>query len=196
MNIDVFLKNLGISDHPGLRVDLRLEGYRDFTFGCRIITGEPEAEDLAHELAHAAQFGARHFRRRARVYGFNFRMRQVEVDGELYDEPITTQGTLRELQTSAYQAHLLEFAGVPVDHDSYFEAVARTLNFFMKDWYWVPGDSNEERMAWCVQQGKAFYAQTRPETVLRRLRKWLDKTEKHLALRGKTKRQRRKLCSR
>jgi len=197
MNIDVFLQNLGIANHPGLRVEPRQEGYKNFTFGCRVIPGEPDVEDLAHELAHAAQFGARHFRQRARAYGFNFRMRQVLADdGELWDEPITPQATLRELETSAYQAHLLELAGVSVDHEALFNAAARTMTFFMRDWYCVPGESEAERLAWCVQQANAFYAARKPEAVVRRLRKWLDKTEKHLALQGKTTRQRRKLCSR
>lgn len=176
MKINTFLKKLGIAGHPGLRVDPKLEGYQDFTFGCRAGPVEPNVNDLAHELAHAAQFGPRYFKFRAFKHGFQFRMRQVELLGRFYSEPSTPQATTRELDTFAYQAHLLQLAGVKLDLDKHFEEAADILTRFMPDWWAVPGDTSAERKAWCVAQGKRFYERRKPQTVLNRLRGWLDLT--------------------
>jgi hypothetical protein len=184
MKINTFLKNLGIADHPGLRVALNREGYQDYTFGCSVVYGKPSVRTLAHELAHAAQFGPRNFRFRAFEYGFNFRLRKVILLGQFYSEPRTPQATRRELETFAYQAHLMELAGVAFSRDTLFRHAASLLTRFMADWHCVPGKSDVERRAWCVEQANAFYARRKPATVLRRLNGWLDETEKRLALQG------------
>ncbi|KVP75126.1 hypothetical protein WJ96_05025 [Burkholderia ubonensis] len=184
MKINVFLKNLGIADHPGLRVELKRSGYQDYTFGCRVLYGRPTVKDLAHELAHAAQFGPRNFRYRAFEHGFDFRLRKVLLLGQYYSEPRTHQATRRELETFAYQAHLMELAGVVFCRDKLFLHAASLLTRFMADWHCVPGNSAAERRAWCVEQANAFYARRKPETVLRRLKGWLDETEKHLVAQG------------
>jgi hypothetical protein len=180
MKIDTFLENLGIAYHPGLRIERRLMGYENFTFGCRV-TLCPSARHLAHELGHAAQFGPKHFARRARQYGFNFKMRTVEVADEVCDEPNTAHATVRELETFAFQAHLLELAGVRINHANHFKHAARIMTNHMPDWYCVPGESEAERFKWCVQKAKALYARARPDDVLARLKGWLDETAKHLA---------------
>lgn len=184
MHINTFLANLGIAAHPGLRVASDQEGYRNYTFGCRVVYGKPAVKHLAHELAHAAQFGPRYFRYRAFDYGFNFRLRKVYILGQYYAEPRTAQATRRELETFAYQAHLMELAGVKFCRDTLFRHAAGVLTRFMADWHCVPGKSDVERRAWCVEQVNAYYARRKPETVLRRLTGWLDETEKYLAEQG------------
>lgn len=181
MKIDTFLENLGIADHPGLRIERRLMGYENFAFGCRITLCQPSARHLAHELGHAAQFGPKHFSRRARQYGFNFKMRTVDVVGTICVEPDTAQATVRELETFAFQAHLLELAGVRVNHARYFRRAALIMTNHMPDWYAVPGESEAERFKWCVQKAKALYTRTPADVVLARLKGWLDETAKHLA---------------
>ncbi len=180
MKIDVFLQNLGISGHPGLRVSRRSEGYRNYTFGCRAGPCKANVRDLAHELAHAAQFGPRSFKNRAFEYGFDFRMRQVLVLGRYYSEPRTPQATLRELDTFAYQAHLMELAGIKLDRSRFFKHAADLMTRFMTDWYCVPGDDEQARKAWCMERVNALYARRKPETVLRRLKGWLDETQVRL----------------
>lgn len=180
MKIEVFLQNLGIANHPGLRVSHRLQGYWNFTFGCRAGPVRANICDLSHELAHAAQFGPRYFKARASETGFSFRLRKVLVLGSYYDEPITAKATLRELDTFAYQAHLLEMAGVRFDRASFFKHAAHLMTSYMPDWYCVPGASTDARMVWCVERANAFYARRKPHTVLRRLIGWLDETERYL----------------
>lgn len=185
MKIDTFLENLGIADHPGLRIDRRLMGYENFTFGCTITYRKASARLLAHELGHAAQFGPQHFARRARPYGYVFKMRTITVEGMrgpvICDEPVTAQSTVRELETFAFQAHLLELAGIRVDHYRYFRHVARLMTFHMPDWGSVPGETEADRFKWCVAKAKALYTRTPAEVVLARLKGWLDETAKHLA---------------
>ncbi|KVP16968.1 hypothetical protein [Burkholderia ubonensis] len=186
MKIDTFLQNLGIAEHPGLRVDKKLMGYRDYTFGCRVTYSRPTVRHLAHELAHAAQFGPRNFRYRAHPYGFEFRSRRIFLLGQFYHEPRTAKATLRELDTFAYQAHLMELAGVRFNRERLFRHAARLMTAYMHDWHCVPGNSAAQRKTWCVAQLNAFYARRKPETVLRRLHGWLDATEKHLAQPGES----------
>lgn len=180
MKIDDFVIKLGISDHPGFRLDQNLSGYRDYTFGCRAGPGRKNLLDLAHELAHAAQFGPRYFRYRASEHGFIFRVRKVYLLGRYYDDPRTAQATIRELDTFAYQAHLLEFAGIKLNRDHLFHYAARILTRFMHDWAFVPGADDAQRELWCVQKAQELYARRKQATVLRRLKGWLDETEKRL----------------
>lgn len=181
MKIDVFLTKLGIAGHPGLRVNPKLEGYRDYTFGCRAGPTSPNVNDLAHELAHAAQFGRRYFKYRAAEYGFVFKTRQVMVFGRYYPEPRTAGATLRELETFAYQAHILQAAGEKLNLDRFFKHGADLMVRFMHDWYCIPGETETERKSWCIAKTRHFYERRKRETVLRRLNEWLAETALHLA---------------
>ena len=185
MKIDTFLENLGIANHPGLRISRRQTGYANFTFGCSLPFRNACTRLLAHELGHAAQFGPQHFRRRARSYGYVFKMRKVTVQGTYHDviceEPITAQATVRELETFAFQLRLLELAGVRVNHYRYFRHAARLMTFHMPDWGCVPGEKEADRFKWCVHKAKALYARTPADVVLARLKGWLDETANHLA---------------
>lgn len=181
MKINDFLQELGIAGHAGLRFDPKLEGYSNFTFGCRAGPVQANVHDLAHELAHAAQFGPRYFSHRATSFGFVFKLRKVELFGRHYVEPKTAQATMRELDTFAYQAHLMQLGGELLDLDSFFADAAEVLTRFMPDWWAVPGDNTEDRRSWCIAQAKLYYARRRPETVRKRLIGWLDRTADLLA---------------
>ena len=111
-SIDTFIERLGGADQPAMRIAHRQEGYRDYTFGCRAGPGRASVRNLAHELAHAAEFGAAAFSRRCLKGSFCFKIRQVEVLGRYYPEPETCGATKRELRTFALQLHLLQHAGV------------------------------------------------------------------------------------
>lgn len=177
--IQDFLTKLGIASHPGLQFNYNKEGYSNFTFGCRAGPGRPTVNDLAHELAHAAQFGPRNFKYRA-VYGdFSFRMRKVTILGNQYDEPKTAQATLRELDTFAYQAHLMQIAGVDIDLKQHFEKAADLMVRFMPDWLAIPGHDCDSRKAWCVNKASEFYTRRKAKTALKRLIGWLDETQKY-----------------
>ncbi len=180
MHIEEFLVRLGIAGHPGLRVDVKAEGYRNFTFGCRAGPSKANIQDLAHELAHAAQFGARSFKRRAKEHGFAFKLHEVEVAGRYYVEPQTAGATLRELETFAYQAHLMEHAGVMPDLDKFLTHGADLMVRFMPDWYCIPGENEAERKTWCAARARRFYKRLHRDNVLRRLNDWLDATAHHL----------------
>ena len=178
--IENFLQKLGIADHPGLRVKLKQEGYKNFTFGCATGPSGPNVTDLSHELAHACQFGARYFAYRALPAGFRFKLREIFVYDRYCIEPKTAQATCRELDTFAYQLHLLELAGEVVDHAEYFVYAAGLMTQFMHDWWHIPGKGESERKAWCVKRAKSCYAKHKPATVKRRLIAWLNATQNHL----------------
>ena len=181
MTIDEFLTNLGISDHPGFRIQRRLEGYRQYTFGCRAGPGKANIKDLAHELAHAAQFGPQLFRYRATESGFVFKTRRIWVYDRFCAEPRTANSTLRELDTFAHQAHLMELAGIAVDKAEMFDYAGMLMTKWMPDWYHHSGKGEEERKSWCSSQAHVFYEQLDPLTVLDRLVGWLDATARRLA---------------
>lgn len=176
-----FLSALGIQCHPGLRWDPHIEGYRDFTFGCKAGPCAPNIMDLCHELAHAAQFGPGQFRQRARPRGFKFNVPTIWIGNTLCDEAATAQATLRELETFAYQAHLLEAAGIQFSRNAMFLYAGELLVRWMHDWYHVPGDDEKARRRWCVEQAERYYARRTQSMVLARLNGWLDKTEARLA---------------
>lgn len=181
LTIDEFLKSLGVIDHPGLRVNPRIEGYRDYTFGCRAGPSGADVSNLAHELAHAAQFGPKAFRGRAKSGSFHFKEPWRKVAGQMCLDARTAQATLRELDTFAHQAHLMELVQPGFDRSTLFTYAADLLTDFMHDWYAVPGESEQERKAWCYAKAQEFYGEQKPEDVLLKLMQWLDATAVQLS---------------
>lgn len=180
LSIQIFLERLGIAEHPGLRVRPEIEGYQDYTFGGRAGPGNGSVRNLAHELAHAAEFGAEQFSRRVYMGSFCFKVRRVQVLGRYYPEPRTCGATRRELRTFALQLHLLQHAGENVDVKAYIRDAASLMDRFMHDWWNIPGEDKEQRVQWCEQQILAHHGATSPEYVLRELNGWLDKTHARL----------------
>lgn len=180
MNTRQFVSKLGILAHPGFRYNRELQGYRDYTFGCVAGPSEPDLYNLAHELGHAAQFGPEAFRYRATQTGFHFKTRRIWVYDRYCLEPRTNQGILRELETFAYQAHLLEAGGVKLNMPNFLKDAAHLMVSYMPDWYNIPGGNNEERQAWCVAKIEQFYTGVNQGVALARLNGWLDCTAKRL----------------
>lgn len=172
------LKRLRIGGHPGLLFNPWLEGFRDHTFGGR---AGPSigVSNLLHELGHAAQFGPDKFTDRCKPYGFVFRTRQVTVLGRQYPEPLSMQSTDRELETFAFQLHLMRLCGSKVS-DAWFFADSASVMRLMPDWWCVPGDGEAERKAFCAQRIAELHHGTSSNTVVDRLEVWLDKTARRL----------------
>ncbi|WP_176089322.1 hypothetical protein [Achromobacter anxifer] len=175
-----FLDALGILDHPGLRWDARREGYKDFTFGCRSGPGKESILDLAHELAHAVQFGPRKFKSRVRASGFVFKVPHVIVAGQWCADAKTSEATRRELETFALSAHLLEIAGLSFNRIELFDHGAHLMTSFMHDWYHIPGEGDDGRKQWCVGRTERYYARRDQKWVMTRLIGWLNLTEAHI----------------
>lgn len=173
--IETFIADLGISNHPGLKVDESLQGYRDWTFGCRAGPVEANVDDLAHELAHAIQFGAKQFRRRAFEFGFNFKVPRKWVYDRFVVEPITNQATMRELETFAIQAHLMG-----INSGSIIEfAKSRVESMkYMPDSYCIPGQNISEQESWMADRVIEFFDATSKGECINELNKWLDATDK------------------
>lgn len=176
MEITDFLRNLGIHQHAGLRINLALEGYRNYTFGCRVARDQPNVQDLAHELAHAAQFGARYFEYRASYRGFLFKLRRLSWGTQTWYEPKTLGATYRELETFAYQAHLMQAGGIKLDLERFFDEAGRILVDFMPDSHLIPGGPRNKKIEWCLGELQRYYSRRKQATVVRRLIEWLDAT--------------------
>lgn len=175
------LKRLGVASHSNLLFSPSMEGYHDYTFGCRA-GPKIDLDNLFHELGHAAEFGED----RAGAGYFDFRgpMQLVENDGPLDLDHKTCQATQRECRTFAYQFHLMMLAGV------------RSFNFFdhasvmrfMPDFWYVPelkiagrtespdswSNYDQVRIVWCENHIREWVDKIKPQDALGRLVAFLD----------------------
>lgn len=182
--IQTFIERLGVVGHPGLMISLEQEGYRDYTFGCRAGPGRASVRNLAHELAHAAEFGPAAFPRRCLMGSYVFKTRKVKVLGRHYTEPRTCNATKRELRTYALQLHLLQYAGERVNEQVFAQDAARLMTSFMHDWWQIPGKNETERRHWCATHVLDHHGQTTAEDVINQLVGWLDATHRRLSRQG------------
>lgn len=172
------LARLPVAGHSALRFDPWVEGYRNYVFGARA-GPTVSVTSLFHELAHAAQFGAEKFRYRATDHGFQFKVPRRFIFDRYCDEPRTGQATHRELQTFAYQLHLLRLAGHKVADEHYIPYCARLMQF-MHDWYFIPGKSDEARARYCAQVIEREFHRVSAMEVSDRLEGWLDATTRRM----------------
>lgn len=172
------LKRLPLARHPALFFNPWVEGYRDYAFGGRA-GPSVQASSMFHELAHAAQFGVEKFRTRATDTGFHFKVPQRFIYDRYCAEPRTHQATLRELETFAYQLHLMRLAGYKLDDRAFTDYSARLMQY-MHDWWHVPGGDEDARAAYCAGHILEFHARLAPAMVLDRLEAWLDATARRL----------------
>lgn len=171
------LERFSFRNHPALRVSPDLEGYRDFSFGGR---AGPDCDfsHLAHELAHAAEFGPEQFRERGRFGRFNFHVHQVRVLGQMYDEPHTPQATQRECRTAGLQWMLLEMSGRKVHAGHYLESFVSTMDF-MPDWVHSWGSvRREDAIRKLVLDTRES---CRQGELIGRIEGWLDLNRQELA---------------
>lgn len=164
------LQRLPVWGHPALRVRFYQEGFSGYVFGCR--AGPSIAfSHLAHDLAHAVQFGPDAFEKRVDTLGrFKFKCHQVYIGGIGYDEPRTDQCTRREAETAAIQLHLLEMAGVKTWRPDYATRAARAFEF-LPDWYHFERETRERVIASMLDH---FYSQWSKAQVVDALTAWFD----------------------
>jgi thiaminase len=119
------------------------------------------------------------FRTRATEGGFHFKVPRRFIFDRYCTEPKTNQATVRELETFAYQLHLMRLAGYKVDDQQFMNYSARLMQY-MHDWWWIPGKGDDERAAFCFKRIAEHYASTTSAEVVDRLEAWLDATAKRL----------------
>lgn len=104
------LKRLGIKNFHLLRIVPKNQSFKDFCFGLKsgpIYT----VTTVTHELAHAIQFGPE-LPQRILHGQFHFNApTQVVIDHTSYDNPLTFNGMLREIETFAIEQLLNEKIG-------------------------------------------------------------------------------------
>lgn len=172
------LARLPVSKHPALLFNPWVEGYKDYTFGGKA-GPSIQTVNIFHELAHAAQFGGESFRTRASFGRFVFKVKRRFVYDRYCVESQTSQGTERELDTFAHQMHLMEAAGIAVHRDRQSEYFASIMKY-MHDWYMVPGEKDEDRLAWMQNRILTKFDELSRAEVMDKLEGWLDKTQKRL----------------
>lgn len=167
------LAKLSFGSHPALRVRADLEGFRDYTFGMR---AGPSIcpRQVFHELAHAAQFGPEEFSKRCSKGGFVFkRYHQISISGQRYCHPLSIKAIHRELETFAFELHLLRAVDYKVTAEQFFKESARLMQY-MPDWFLVPGKTDAAKTEFCVKKIRGYFKSQDSSTVLDRLEGWLD----------------------
>lgn len=109
---------------------------------------DQDLDALLHEMGHFVEI----YENRMMTYGWGLEYTSVvEVGGRLYEEPQTTRAIERECRVMAYQVHLKNYLGLPVDLDD----TVRSLQL-MGDWFLVPSGKfrstdkiNKARWEWC-----------------------------------------------
>lgn len=162
----------GIGKHPALKINPWVEGYKDFTFGGSA-AGHSHISNVFHELAHAAEFGARRFQHRASHSGFRFKIPRKFVFNTLVCEPCTVQITMREIRTFAYQIHLMQAAGLRVNIGVQFTEMAELCDWLPDRWN-IPGNTDSEKREWCRNEIISHYLDVTQQEVLGKLEGWLD----------------------
>lgn len=183
LSVKRVLDRFPFRDHPGFRYDRNIEGYRDYTFGCRA-GPEVDGRNLLHELGHAVEFGPDQFKSRCRYGHFRFRIPKVWIYGEPYDNFSTCLATKRELRAIAWQGRLAQ--GIMAEKE-----VQQMLDHFAEVMVWmpdeinIPGDTEQERISWCREMIQKQYDAYTTQEAYRRLEGWLDRTAAELRRKAK-----------
>lgn len=122
---------------------------------------------LFHELAHFLEVVPDARRVRAILWGIKFPERRVVIAGKVYKDPDFTApyATRREIRTFAIEGWLMRAAGLSPKDPEHYANIAKWL----PDWIRVPGKSEEDRVAWCIDQYLAAASKLTDENVLHRL---------------------------
>lgn len=153
--------------HPAFQWSTEIQGYRNFTFGA---CAGPSCGfgNLAHELAHAVEFGAKNFDTRAPDGYFIFHVPSVEIAGVVCREPSTNQASLRECRVGGIEKRILREAGYHID-DALFAQYYCELIKYLPDWYCM----EPSMVAPTIEQS---YAEWPIERIRSELSAWFDKT--------------------
>lgn len=158
------LSYYGLIDHPGMKISPSKTGYNNYSFGCSAGPIDPNISDLCHELAHAVQFGTHNFDSRVSAGSFNFTYQ---------DEYATYQPSLRELETFAIQAHLLNSFCEDFDLDAYIDYSINLTIAWMHDSHNIPGNKRADKKDYCFDRFMDFYLKHDLLTILNELFGWL-----------------------
>lgn len=154
--------------HPAFQWSMEIQGYSDYTFGA---CAGPACGfgNLAHELAHAVEFGAKNFNDRAPSGYFVFHVPSVEVLGVVCREPMTNQASMRECRVAGIEKRILREAGYKIDDTLFAEYYCRLLNH-------LP-DSLYMKASMVAPTIEHSYAEWPIERIRSELSAWLDKTQ-------------------
>lgn len=169
------IDRLPFAKHPGFRVNFQREGYKNYTFGAK--SGPCAGFDaLAHELAHAVEFGPENFEQRCSQFGFVFSMATIEVLGDEYPNPITGQASEREARTFGIEWQLCEAVGIHLQEKEYLRHVCGALGFLPD---WLAYHQKPDEVAALVHQAREQFSLAE---VFDRMIGWLDLTQERLRL--------------
>jgi hypothetical protein len=177
------LRGLPFGNHPALRIGSH-EGYKSYRFG--VATGRLlNIQALCHELAHAVQFGPDQFDDRVKPngYGFRFPVRQVEISGRFYDNPLTGQCSRRESEVLGIQLHLQEALGRKYPKDQVVFSHVKSFDF-LPDWISYGGSDRHRRYRRLASLVTSFYEEWHKADIYARLEGWLDRTQDRLRSEG------------
>lgn len=161
-------------NHPAFKYSFESSDFKKFTFGA--VTGPCIAiNNIFHEMAHAVDFVLCGDDIEQRTLGgrFNFSVKMIGLNGQLYEQVETMQCTERECRTFAIQLKLMHYVGFKTNLEFFTNDVAR-LTTWLPDWFLVEGKNETERVQWCKQYIIELYKDLDEETILYAFQKWLD----------------------
>lgn len=161
-------------DHPAFKYSFDSSGFQKFTFGA--VTGPTVAiSNLFHEMAHAVDFVlcGDDIEQRTLDGRYNFKVKMIGINGQLYEQVETIQCTKRECRTFAIQLKLMHIVGFKTTLENFVNQVAR-LTTWLPDWFLVDGDNETKRVEWCKQYIIDLYKNLDEKEVLDAFQKWLD----------------------
>ena len=124
-----------------------------------------EFSNVAHELAHAFEIKATKGETFLSQKSWGLRIRTcLNIGGQYFFEPVTSQATERECRVTGIQRRLMEMVGHP-DADKLFDYNAGVFLRFMPDW--IQGGNNyDDRKAHRLAIMEASYAQWTPQRLM------------------------------
>lgn len=168
------MKETGFLNHPAFKYSFSSSGFKNYTFGA--VTGPAiSISSLFHEMGHAVDFILSGENVRERTLGgqFRFNVKQIALNGQLYDQVETAQCTERECRAFAIQLKLMHIVGFKTDLNQ-FAAYSARLTTWLPDWIHIDGNNENERTQWCKKYIIDLYHNLKDDDVLNAMRKWLD----------------------
>lgn len=168
------MNEIGFLSHPAFSYSFSTSGFSKFTFGA--VTGPAIAiSSIFHEMAHAIEFVLSGDDIQARTEGgkYNFFVKKIALNGQLYEQVETSQCTSRECRTFAIQIKLMHMVGFKTDLER-FAAYSAKLTTWLPDWFLIDGDSQSERVNWCKNHIIELYSDFNDQEILEAFQSWLD----------------------
>lgn len=171
------MKRTPFLDHPAFQYSFKTSGFTRYKFGA--VTGPSIIIDnLYHEISHAIDFVLCGDDIEARTLGgrYNFKVKMIAINGQLYEQVETDQCTMRECRVFAIQMKLRHMLGYKTSLDFMAAEYAR-LTIWLPDWFLVEGSNQSERVAWCKNHIIKLYHQYEEQQLCDAFQIWLDTIE-------------------